>query len=98
MAQLKPGKTKKIPLNDAADLKIVPDVGDVYPAIKSRVLHGTVMVMTGLVPLNADIMRTEVSLLVRGHIGSGFNAPILTELANFGILRLLYRLRASVPC
>ncbi|KAG9242693.1 FCP1-like phosphatase-like protein [Calycina marina] len=62
VAQLKPGKTKKIPLNDAADLKIVPDVGDVYPAIKSRVLRGTVLVMSGLVPLPADVLRAEIAL------------------------------------
>ncbi|KAH7369758.1 FCP1-like phosphatase-like protein [Rhexocercosporidium sp. MPI-PUGE-AT-0058] len=61
VAQLKPGLNKKIPLN-GADRKVVPDIGDVMPRLKAKTLAGCTIVMSGLVPLQADIMRTEIGL------------------------------------
>ena len=74
IAQLRPGHNKKVSIKeDAADLKIVPDIGHVMPILKyiltaqcmqclltnlrAKVLHGTTVVLSGLVPLNADFMR-----------------------------------------
>ncbi|OWP04499.1 FCP1-like phosphatase [Marssonina coronariae] len=64
--------------NKVADLKIVPDIGIVMPRLKyihgspfanlsltwnrAKTLHGCTIVMSGLVPLQADIMRTEIGL------------------------------------
>ena len=74
IAQLRPGHNKKVSIKeDAADLKIVPDIGHVMPILKyvfpdsfvdgtltnfrRKVLQGTTVVLSGLVPLNADFMR-----------------------------------------
>ncbi|KAI6709160.1 hypothetical protein JHW43_008319 [Diplocarpon mali] len=63
VAQLKPGHNKRAPIkNKVADLKIVPDIGIVMPRLKAKTLHGCTIVMSGLVPLQADIMRTEIGL------------------------------------
>jgi RNA polymerase II subunit A-like phosphatase len=76
VAQLKHGHVKKVSMKDeAADLKVVPDIAHVMPRLKyvhshhasgwitnsqnyrSKVLAGTTIVMSGLVPLSADLMR-----------------------------------------
>jgi len=63
VAQLKPGHNRKIPMKEeAADLRIVPDIADVMPALKAKVLRGTTIVMSGLVPLTSDFMRSEIAL------------------------------------
>ncbi|KAL2072413.1 hypothetical protein VTL71DRAFT_11756 [Oculimacula yallundae] len=61
VAQLKPGLNKKMPINGASR-KVVPDIGDVMPRLKAKTLAGCTIVMSGLVPLQADIMRTEIGL------------------------------------
>ncbi|KAK2628999.1 hypothetical protein QTJ16_002102 [Diplocarpon rosae] len=63
VAQLKPGHNQRVSIkNKAIDLKIVPDIGIVMPRLKAKTLHGCTIVMSGLVPLQADIMRTEIGL------------------------------------
>jgi RNA polymerase II subunit A-like phosphatase len=77
VAQLKHGHVKKVSMKDeAADLKVVPDIANVMPRLKyvhshhvpsgwitnsqnyrAKVLAGTTIVMSGLVPLSADLMR-----------------------------------------
>ncbi|QSZ28655.1 hypothetical protein DSL72_003154 [Monilinia vaccinii-corymbosi] len=58
VAQLKPGSQRKVKVkNEAADLKVVPNIAVVMPRLKSRVLDGCVIVMSGLVPLGVDVMR-----------------------------------------
>ncbi|KAI9740807.1 MAG: Carboxy-terminal domain (CTD) phosphatase [Claussenomyces sp. TS43310] len=60
-AHLRPGAKKKISMKDeAADLQIVPDIGEVMPRLKARTLASTVIVLSGLVPLGADVMRSEL--------------------------------------
>ncbi|CZS97990.1 related to phosphoserine phosphatase fcp1 [Rhynchosporium agropyri] len=61
VAQLKPGLNKKMSIN-GADRKVVPDIGNVMPRLKAKTLAGCTIVMSGLVPLQADIMRTEIGL------------------------------------
>ena len=46
---------------ESADLKIVPDIGEVMPRLKSKALVGTVIVLSGLVPLGVDVMRSEIA-------------------------------------
>ncbi|CAG8983996.1 hypothetical protein HYALB_00009005 [Hymenoscyphus albidus] len=63
IAQLKPSHSRKVPIKEkAGDLSIVPDVAEVMPRIKTRTLEGCVIVMSGLVPLGVDIMRSEIAL------------------------------------
>jgi RNA polymerase II subunit A C-terminal domain phosphatase len=58
---LRPGSNKKVSLKDeSADLKIVPDIGDVMPRLKAKTLTGTIIVLSGLVPLGVDVMRSEI--------------------------------------
>ncbi|OBT79470.1 hypothetical protein VF21_02058 [Pseudogymnoascus sp. 05NY08] len=58
VAHLRPGATKKVHMKDeAADLQIVPDIGEVMPLIKSNSLRGTSIVLSGLVPLGVDVLR-----------------------------------------
>src|SRR5580700_4760216 len=45
---------------EAADLKIVPDIGEVMPRLKAKTLAGTVIVLFGLVPLGVDFMKSEI--------------------------------------
>ncbi|KAM3072046.1 CTD phosphatase Fcp1 [Clarireedia jacksonii] len=62
VAQLKPGSQRKISVrDDAADLKIVPNIAVVMPRLKAKVLEGCVIVMSGLVPLGAELMRSEIA-------------------------------------
>lgn len=41
---------------------LVPDAGKILTFLKSRVLRGTKIVLSGLVPLGADVRRTEIGL------------------------------------
>ncbi len=61
VAHLRPGATKKMSMKDeSADLQLVPDIGDVMPRLKAKTLAGTIIVLSGLVPLGTDIMRSEI--------------------------------------
>ncbi|KAL3426135.1 RNA polymerase ii ctd phosphatase [Phlyctema vagabunda] len=63
IAQLKPGHNKKVSLKEnAADLSIVPDIGDVMPRLKAKTLAGATIVMSGLVPLGIDLLRSEIAM------------------------------------
>ncbi|RKF72952.1 RNA polymerase II subunit A C-terminal domain phosphatase [Golovinomyces cichoracearum] len=54
---------KDVDLNHASpDLKIVPDVGHVIPRLKAETLAGCVIVTSGLVPLQTDIIKTELGI------------------------------------
>lgn len=62
VAQLKPGHSKKVPMKEeGVDLSIVPDIGDVMPRLKSKVLEGTRIVLSAIVPLGQDLMRSEIA-------------------------------------
>jgi RNA polymerase II subunit A C-terminal domain phosphatase len=61
VAHLRPGSNKKLSMKEeSADLKLVPDIGEVMPRLKAKTLTGTVIVLSGLVPLGIDVMRSEV--------------------------------------
>ncbi|KAE8152672.1 hypothetical protein BDV25DRAFT_150569 [Aspergillus avenaceus] len=44
------------------DLKLVPDVKDIMPLIKSHVLSGVVLVFSGVLPLNVMTKNADISL------------------------------------
>ncbi|KAJ5584461.1 uncharacterized protein N7459_004261 [Penicillium hispanicum] len=44
------------------DLKLVPDVKDIMPAIKRRILGGVVLVFSGVLPLGTDTQNADISL------------------------------------
>lgn len=44
------------------DLKVVPDVKDIMPAIKRRILGGVVLVFSGVLPLGTDTQNADISL------------------------------------
>jgi RNA polymerase II subunit A-like phosphatase len=48
--------------DEAADLQIVPDIGEVMPQIKANSLKGTSIVLSGLVPLGVDVLRSEIAI------------------------------------
>ncbi|KAI1000497.1 RNA polymerase II subunit A C-terminal domain phosphatase [Podosphaera aphanis] len=50
--------SKKYP----ADLDIVPDIGEVIPRLKAKTFEGCRIVTSGLVPLQTDIMKTELGI------------------------------------
>jgi len=44
------------------DLKLVPDVKDIMPQIKRRILGGVVIVFSGVLPLGTDTQNADISL------------------------------------
>ncbi|KAI9369362.1 hypothetical protein BJX61DRAFT_151699 [Aspergillus egyptiacus] len=44
------------------DLKLVPDVKDIMPRLKRRVLGGVVIVFSGVLPLGTDTQNADISL------------------------------------
>ncbi|KAA8566117.1 hypothetical protein EYC84_008720 [Monilinia fructicola] len=70
VAQLKPGHQRKVNVkSEAADLKVVPNIAVVMPRLKSKVLDGCVIVMSGLVPLGVDLMRSEIAQQIESFGG-----------------------------
>ncbi|KAI9790044.1 MAG: Carboxy-terminal domain (CTD) phosphatase [Piccolia ochrophora] len=63
VAQLRGERHKKRSPN--ADLDVVPDVGDIMPQMKLRVLEGVVIVFSGVVPLGTDIYRADIAIWAR---------------------------------
>jgi RNA polymerase II subunit A C-terminal domain phosphatase len=44
------------------DLSLVPDIKNVMPSIKLLVLRGAVLVLSGVVPLGADVQNSDIAL------------------------------------
>ncbi|KAH8426959.1 protein-serine/threonine phosphatase [Aspergillus melleus] len=54
---------EKTPSKDRdVDLKLVPDVKDIMPQIKRRILGGVVLVFSGVLPLGTDTQNADISL------------------------------------
>lgn len=56
---------QKITPTEKTDLDLVPDIKTILPAVKSRVLGGTVVVLSGIVPLGMDVASTDIAILAR---------------------------------
>ncbi|KAJ5094065.1 hypothetical protein N7456_009926 [Penicillium angulare] len=53
---------ERVPMKDKdVDLKLVPDVKDIMPKIKSRILGGIVVVFSGVLPLGTDTKNADIS-------------------------------------
>ncbi|TAQ85107.1 hypothetical protein B7494_g6572 [Chlorociboria aeruginascens] len=87
VAQLKPGRNKKVAIKEpAADLKIVPDVGMVMPRLKAQVLADTIIVFSGLVAIGVEPEKSEIGVQALAFGASLLSQQIATpkdeELAN----------------
>src|SRR5699024_5126875 len=52
-------KRRKSSVDDGVDLSMVPDIGDILDELKSNVLSGLVIVLSGLVPLGVNVEDSE---------------------------------------
>jgi RNA polymerase II subunit A-like phosphatase len=69
----KPGnKARRRSIDDGVDLSMVPDVGDILDELKSNVLSGLVIVLSGLVPLGVKVAESEI-----GMQAQSFGAQVL---------------------
>ncbi|OAA36422.1 RNA polymerase II CTD phosphatase Fcp1 [Metarhizium rileyi] len=76
---LPPGHSKprrRSSVDDGVDLSMVPDVGDILDELKSNVLSGLVMVLSGLVPLGVNIEDSEI-----GMQAQSFGAQVLDSVS-----------------
>lgn len=63
-------------VDDGVDLSMVPDVGDILDEIKSNVLSGLVIVLSGLVPLGMMVEDSEIGLQAQS-----FGAQVLNTVS-----------------
>ncbi|XP_044717689.1 NLI interacting factor-like phosphatase domain-containing protein [Hirsutella rhossiliensis] len=63
-------------VDDGVDLSMVPDVGDILDELKSNVLSGLVIVLSGLVPLGAKVEESEI-----GMHAQSFGAQVLDSVS-----------------
>ena len=61
LGQLRGAQKRKL-ASDASDLDLVPDIKNIMPAVKSKVLGKTVIVLSGMVPLGMDVASTDIAL------------------------------------
>ena len=64
LGKLRGSQKQKSP-TDKSDLDLVPDIKNILPGVKSRVLGGTVLVFSGIVPLGLDVASTDIAILSR---------------------------------
>ena len=62
-------------LNTNLDVDIIPDVKNIMPSIKTRVLSGVVIVFSGVVPLGLDVQNSDIALWAR-NFGARVEADI----------------------
>ncbi|CAH0026071.1 unnamed protein product [Clonostachys rhizophaga] len=60
-------KQRRRSIDDGVDLSMVPDVGDILDELKSNVLSGLVIVLSGLVPLGVNIEESEIGMQAQSH-------------------------------
>ena len=67
IAQLRGGQTssRKVQPSANLDLELVPEIQEIMPAVKSRVLAGVAIVFSGVIPLDTDTQNAEISLWAR---------------------------------
>lgn len=74
-----PGSAKtrrRSTVDDGVDLSMVPDVGDILDELKSNVLSGLVIVLSGLVPLGVKVEESEI-----GMHAQSFGAQVLDSMS-----------------
>ena len=79
-----PGHTKqrRKSVDDGVDLSMVPDIGEILEELKSDVLSGTVLVLSGLVPLGIKVDESEIGIQAQSFGAQVFDAigPRVTHL------------------
>ena len=66
LGQLRGGQKRKASApSDKSDLDLVPDIKEVLPSVKARVLTGVVLVFSGVIPLGLDIGTTDIAILAK---------------------------------
>ena len=63
-------------VDDGVDLSMVPDVGDILDELKSNVLSGLVIVLSGLVPIGTPVEESEI-----GMQAQSFGAQVLDTIS-----------------
>lgn len=69
-------KRRRLSVDDGVDLSMVPDVGDILDEIKSNVLSGAVIVLSGLVPLGVKVSESDI-----GMQAQSFGAQVLDNVS-----------------
>ena len=68
LGKLRGGQKRKFS-NTNSDLDLVPDIKNVLPAVKAKVLSGVVIVFSGVVPLGLDVGSTDIAILAKSFGG-----------------------------
>ncbi|KAH7014980.1 hypothetical protein EDB80DRAFT_322491 [Ilyonectria destructans] len=74
-----PGHSKsrrRASVDDGVDLSMVPDAGDILGELKSNVLSGLVIVLSGLVPLGVKVEESEIGIQAQS-----FGAQVLDSVS-----------------
>jgi len=69
------GEQKRTALSSTSDLDLVPDIKEVLPSVKAKVLGGVVIVFSGVVPLGMDVQSTDIAILA-GSFGAKVHEDI----------------------
>lgn len=65
IAELRGSSKRKQSVSDNSDLALVPDIGNLMPRLKLRVLEGVVLVFSGVIPLHLDWQTNDITLWAR---------------------------------
>lgn len=73
-----PGQTKprRKSQEEIIDLSLVPDVGDIMTDLKSSVLEGLVLCLSGLIPMGVSVERSEL-----GRLAESFGAQVVDSVS-----------------
>lgn len=67
---------RRMSVDDGVDLSMVPNVGDILDELKSNVLSGLVIVLSGLVPLGIQVTESDIGLQAQS-----FGAQVLDSVS-----------------
>lgn len=65
IAELRGSSKRKRSISDNSDLALVPDIGNLMPRLKFRVLADVVLVFSGVIPLHLDWQTSDITLWAR---------------------------------
>ena len=68
-------------VDDGVDLSLVPDVGDILLDLKSNVLSGTIIVLSGLVPLGVKVEESDIGIQA-GQFGAQVRDTITSRVTH----------------
>ncbi|MCJ1441138.1 MAG: Carboxy-terminal domain (CTD) phosphatase [Stictis urceolatum] len=74
LSQLRGAQSSRPKLTANSDLELIPDIKSVMPTVKARVLAGTNIVFSGVIPLDTELFSSEIVVWARS-----FGARIQTR-------------------